>query len=481
MTDYKNLLFDKSFVDGEWVAEFEEKLDVKNPADGSSIGSIYNSGTGLLQNAIEAAHRAFVPWREKTAKERQAVLEKWFSLIIENKEAIATIMTLECGKPLTESRGEVDYGASFIQWFAEEAKRVYGDVIPGFSADRRVVVIRQPIGVVGALTPWNFPLAMITRKVAPALAVGCPVVIRPSEETPFTALALAKLAQEAGFPAGVFNLIVSDEPAAIGEFLCESELVSKISFTGSTRVGQLLSAQSASTLKTLSLELGGNAPFLVFDDADIDAAVKGAIASKFRNAGQTCVCVNRFLVQDSVYDEFTRKFTEAVSQLKVGNGLDEGVQIGPLINKKAIDKTKSFVEDAKEKGGKIILGGEPIDDYFFQPTVISEATTDMKFAKEEIFGPIAPIFRFHTDEEGVQMANDTIFGLASYIYTGSVTRSWKISEALEYGMVGINEGIISTEVAPFGGVKYSGKGREGSKYGIDDYTELKYLCFGGVK
>lgn len=478
MTDYKHLIFDKSYINGQWQAEYFETFEVTNPADGSAMGKVYNSGAQLFQKAIDAAHKAFPEWKSKTGKERQTILNKWYHLIIANKNALATIMTLESGKPLSESLVEVDYGASFIQWFGEEAKRAYGDVIPGYTANRRLVVLRQPVGVVGALTPWNFPLAMITRKVAPALAVGCTVIARPSELTPFTALALAKLADEAGFPKGVFNMYVNNKAAEVGKLLCESELVRKISFTGSTRVGRLLSNQSADTLKKLSLELGGNAPFIVFEDADIELAVKGAIAAKFRNAGQTCVCVNRFLIHDSIYNAFAEKFIDAVGKLKMGNGMEEGVNIGPLIHKKAIENNKQFVADAVAKGGKVRIGGSAINDYFFEPTVITEATADMKFAKEEIFGPIAPLFRFTADEEAIAMANDTIFGLASYIYTENVKRGWKVSEALEYGMVGINEGLISTEVAPFGGVKYSGHGREGSKYGLEDYTELKYLCFG---
>ncbi len=478
MIDYKHLIFDKSYINGQWQSEYFETFEVTNPVDGTTMGRVYNSGVQLFQKTIDAAHKAFPEWKSKTGKERQTILNKWYDLIIANKNALATIMTLESGKPLSESLVEVDYGASFIQWFGEEAKRAYGDVIPGYTANRRLVVLRQPVGVVGALTPWNFPLAMITRKVAPALAVGCTVIARPSELTPFTALALAKLADEAGFPKGVFNMYVNNKASEVGKILCESELVRKISFTGSTRVGRLLSNQSADTLKKLSLELGGNAPFIVFEDADIELAVKGAIAAKFRNAGQTCVCVNRFLIHDRVYNAFAEKFIDAVRKLKVGNGMEEGVNIGPLIHKKAIETNKQFVADAVAKGGKVQIGGSAINDYFFEPTVITEATAEMKFAKEEIFGPIAPLFRFATDEEAIAMANDTIFGLASYIYTENVKRGWKVSEALEYGMVGVNEGLISTEVAPFGGVKYSGHGREGSKYGIEDYTELKYLCFG---
>lgn len=481
MKAYKKLIFDQSYVDGKWQADLKSYITVKNPADNTVVGQIRASGNNLLEKAVDAANNAFDGWKSLTAKERQKILEDWYDKIIQYKEEIATIMTLESGKPLAESRGEVDYGASFIQWFAEEGKRVYGDTIPAFSADRRIVVIRQPVGVVAAMTPWNFPLAMITRKVAPALAVGCPVIIRPSNETPFTALAIAKLAEEAGFPKGVVNVVVSRDAAVAGNFLCTHERVSKISFTGSTRVGQILSEQSSSTLKKLSLELGGNAPFIVFDDANIDDAVKGAIASKFRNSGQTCVCVNRFIVHEAVYDEFCQKFVQQVAQLKVGNGLKDGVHIGPLISQNAVASTKEFVEDARQKGGEVLLGGNALEGHFFEPTVIGNATPDMRFAQEEIFGPIAPIFKFTSDEQAIKLANDTIFGLAAYLYTQNVNRCWKISEALEYGMVGINEGIISTEVAPFGGVKYSGKGREGSKYGIEDYTELKYLCFGNVK
>lgn len=481
MKNYKKLLFDKSYVDGTWQADLKSEIVVTNPADGSTVATIQASGNKLLEKAVSAAHRSFDEWKALTAIERQQVMLRWYDKIIEHKEEIATIMTLESGKPMVESRGEVDYGASFIQWFAEEGKRVYGDTIPAFSTDRRIVVLRQPVGVVAAMTPWNFPLAMITRKVAPALAVGCPVIVRPSNETPLTALAIAKLAEDVGFPKGVFNVVVSKDAASSGKFLCEHEKVAKISFTGSTRVGQILAKQSASTLKKLSLELGGNAPFIVFQDADIEAAVSGAVASKFRNAGQTCVCVNRFIVHEDVYEEFTTKFAAAVGQLKVGDGLKADTQIGPVISLKAVDNTKDFIADALSKGGRIVVGGQPIKGQFFEPTVIADANAEMKFAQEEIFGPVAPIFKFKTDEEAIQMANDTIYGLASYLYSQNINRCWKVSEALEYGMVGINEGLISTEVAPFGGVKYSGKGREGSKYGIEDFTELKYLCFGNVK
>ncbi|MBB5635193.1 succinate-semialdehyde dehydrogenase/glutarate-semialdehyde dehydrogenase [Pedobacter cryoconitis] len=480
MEDHKQLLFSKSYINGEWVSGSPENFDVLNPADGSLVTKISNGDGQTVSLAIDAAHTAFKPWSKKSAKDRSVIMQRWYSLIIENKEHIAKIMTLESGKPINESRGEVDYGASFIQWFAEEAKRLYGDIIPGYTADRRIMVIKQPIGVVGAITPWNFPLAMITRKVAPALAAGCTVVVRPSEETPLTALAIAHLAEKAGFPNGVFNVVAGTDAAAMGKVLCESPLVSKISFTGSTKVGQILSTQCVPTLKKLSLELGGNAPFIVFEDADIDAAIKGAIAGKFRFSGQTCVCVNRILVHEKIYELFTTKFVKAVSELRLGNGMREEVNIGPLINKKAINRVESFIQDAVKKGGKILIGGDKIDDHFFSPTVIGDATATMDFAKEEIFGPVAPIFKFSSDEEAIHLANDTIYGLASYFYTNDLKRSWKISEALEYGIVGINEGLISSEVAPFGGVKYSGSGREGSKYGIEDYIEIKYICIGNI-
>lgn len=476
----KELIFDKSYVDGSWVAESNRTFQVVNPATNETVATLADGGVEVTEKAIAAAHTAFKIWKKKTAKERAQIMEQWFALIMEYQDDLAEIMTVECGKPLAESKGEVAYGASFIKWFAEEGKRAYGDVIPPHSADRRIVVIKQPIGVVGAITPWNFPLAMITRKVAPALAAGCTVVVRPSEETPLSALALAHLAGQAGFPKGVFNVIVGKDPAPMGKLLCESEKVSKISFTGSTRVGQLLMSQSASTLKKLSLELGGNAPFIVFDDANIDKAIEGAIISKYRNSGQTCVCVNRFLVHDKVYDEFTTKLTKAVNDLKVGNGLEDGVKIGPMINSKAMEKTTSFVEDATSKGGEVLVGGSPIDSCFYRPTVIGNANREMKIATEEIFGPVSAIFKFSTEEEAIAMANDTIYGLASYFYSENVGRCWRVAEALEYGMVGINEGLISTEVAPFGGVKYSGQGREGSKYGIDDYLEIKYMCYGNV-
>jgi succinate-semialdehyde dehydrogenase/glutarate-semialdehyde dehydrogenase len=476
----QDLLFDRSYVNGKWTNEGNSTFDVLNPVNKEKIATILDGGTVITKKAIKAANKAFKPWAKSTAKYRSAILEKLNELLIQNTDVLAEIMTLESGKPINESKGEVAYAASFIKWFAEEGKRVYGDVIPSHTEDRRIVVIKQPIGVIAAITPWNFPLAMITRKVGPALAAGCSVIVRPTYETPLSALALAHLAEKAGFPQGVFNVIVGKDSATMGKILCESDLVKKISFTGSTEIGRILMKQSASTLKKLSLELGGNAPFIVFDDADIDKAVEGAVVSKFRNAGQTCVCVNRMLVHEKVYDEFTLKLIKAVSKFKVGNGMDQDVNIGPMINTKAVEKTLSFVEDAKTKGGKILIGGNAIDDCFFEPTIIGNATDDMIFSKEEIFGPVAAIYKFSTDQQAIQMANDTIYGLASYFYSQNISRCWKVAEQLEYGMVGINEGLISTEVAPFGGVKASGQGREGSKYGIEDYLEIKYMCFGNI-
>ena len=475
-----SLLFDRSYVNGQWTTEGTASLEVMNPANGETLATVADGNVIMTKKAIKAADRAFKLWSKTTAKYRASILEKWNDLIIAHSDELADIMTLECGKPLAESKGEVAYGASFIKWFAEEGKRVYGDVIPPHTENRRIIVIKQPIGVVAAMTPWNFPLAMITRKVGPALAAGCTVIIRPTCESPLTALALVHLAEQAGFPPGVVNIVVGSDSAAMGKVFCESELVKKISFTGSTKIGQILMAQSSNSLKKLSLELGGNAPFIVFEDADIDQAVAGAMVSKFRNAGQTCVCVNRFLIHEKVYDEFTAKLCKAVSELKIGNGLDEGVNIGPLINKNAVKKTTQFIEDAKAKGGTILIGGNALGNCYFEPTVIGNASKEMLFSSEEIFGPIAPIYKFSSDEQAIQMANDTIYGLASYFYSQNVARCWKVAEALEYGMVGINEGLISTEVAPFGGVKSSGQGREGSKYGIEDYLEIKYMCFGNI-
>lgn len=480
MESIEKLLFDKSYINGEWQ-ESPKSFEVLNPYNNKLIVKVHDSTEQQWEDAVNSASDVFDEWKSKTAKDRATILDTWFNLIIQHKEELSQIMCLESGKPYTECLGEIAYGASFIQWFAEEAKRLYGDTIPGFTSDRRVQVIRQPIGVVACITPWNFPMAMITRKVAPALAAGCTAVIRPSAETPLSALALNFLADQAGMPKGVMNTIVGNQASAMGKFLCEHPKVAKISFTGSTQVGQLLAAQSASTLKKVSLELGGNAPFIVFKDADIEKAVKGAIAAKYRFAGQTCVCVNRILVHEDVYPAFTKRFTEETKKLKIDDPINPKTNIGPLINQKAIDKIKRFVEDALKKGGEILCGGDTINETTFAPTVISNANSKMLFAKEEIFGPLAPIFSFKNFEEAIKMANDTIYGLASYIYTNDINTSILASEQLEYGMVGINEGIISSEVVPFGGVKYSGYGREGSKYGIEDYTIIKYICIGNVK
>ena len=468
------------YIDGAWVdADKGETIDVTNPADNGKLGSVPKMGASETRRAIEAANAAFPAWRAKTAKERANILRKLFDLMLANQDDLAALMTAEQGKPLTEAKGEVAYSASFIEWFAEEGKRVYGDTIPGHQADKRIVVTKEPIGVVGAITPWNFPSAMITRKAGPALAAGCTVVLKPASATPYSALALAELAERAGVPKGVFN-VVTGSASAIGGELTSNPIVRKITFTGSTEIGKVLLEQCAGTVKKASMELGGNAPFIVFDDADLDAAVEGAIASKYRNAGQTCVCANRLLVQDGVYDAFAAKLAEAVNKLKVGNGLEAGVVQGPLIDMAAVEKVEEHIADALGKGAKIVVGGSrhALGGSFFQPTVLSGVTTDMKVTREETFGPVAPLFRFKTEEEAIKMANDTEFGLASYFYSRDLSRVWRVSEGLEYGIVGINTGIISTEVAPFGGVKESGLGREGSKYGIDDYLEMKYLCMG---
>jgi succinate-semialdehyde dehydrogenase/glutarate-semialdehyde dehydrogenase len=477
----QQLLQSKAFSNGQWVdAASGKTFEVTNPATGEVITSVPDMNREDVRKAIEAADAAWPQYRSLAAKERSALLRRWFNLIMEHQEALARLMTIESGKVITESKGEVAYGAAFVEWFAEEAKRTYGDVIPPHTTDRRLVVIKQSVGVAAAITPWNFPLAMITRKVGPALAAGCPVVIKPPSETPLTALAIAHLAEKAGFPPGVYNTVTSSQSSEIGKELCEHPKVRKLSFTGSTPVGKTLMAQCAPTLKKLSLELGGNAPFLVFDDADIDAAVQGALVSKYRHNGQTCVCVNRILVHDNVYEEFAEKFTKAVQGLKTGNVLNKDVQVGPLINEKGLQKVKDHIADAVEKGASITTGGKPIEGLFFQPTVLTDAKPNMKIAKEEVFGPVAPLFRFHSEEEAIQMANDTEYGLASYFYSRDVARCWRVAEALEYGMVGINEGLISTEVAPFGGIKESGFGREGSKYGMDCFMELKYLCYGNL-
>lgn len=472
----------KAYVNGQWVNAVSSKtFDVINPATGELIASIPDMNREDVSAAVDAAYAAWPAFRDWTAGERSNLLKKWYALILEHRQELATLMTLECGKVLSESLGEVDYGASFIEWFAEEAKRTYGDVIPSQSKDKRIVVIKQSIGVVAALTPWNFPLAMITRKVGPALAAGSTVVVKPPSETPLTGLALAWLAEKAGFPPGVYNTVTTRDSSEVGKELCENKKVRKLSFTGSTNVGKILMRQCASTLKKLSLELGGNAPFIVFDDADIDAAVKGAIVSKFRNTGQTCVCVNRLFVQEGVYDEFVEKFSRAVAELNVGNGMHENVQIGPLINQKGLDKVRQHVDDAVSKGARIVQGGNSLEGLFYQPTVLAEANTQMEIAHEEVFGPVAPVFRFKTEAEVIALANDTDYGLASYFYSRDNARCWRVAEALEAGMVGINEGLISTTLAPFGGVKESGMGREGSKYGMDYFMEIKYLCFGGIK
>jgi len=480
------LLKTDALVNGQWIkGAAGQRFDVLDPATGTKLADVANLGPADAEAAIQAANAAWPAWRTKTAKERSIILRKWFDLLMANQEDLGRIMTAEQGKPFPEAKGEVAYGASFVEWFAEEAKRVNGETLPQFDNNRRLMVIRQPIGVCAAITPWNFPLAMITRKVAPALAAGCPVIIKPAELTPLTALAAAELAVRAGIPAGVLNMITADadNSIAVGKVFCASETVRHISFTGSTEVGRILMQQSAPTVKKLSLELGGNAPFIVFDDADIDSAVEGAMASKYRNAGQTCVCANRLYVQDGVYDEFVKKFAAKVAAVKVGNGFEEGVSQGPLIEEAALQKVERHVADAVAKGGKVVTGGQRATDLgtqFFQPTVVADAKADMLCATEETFGPFAPVFRFKTEQEAVNAANATIFGLASYFYSRDVGRIFRVSEALEYGMVGINVGILATEHVPFGGVKQSGLGREGSHHGMDDYVELKYLCLGDI-
>ncbi|QFT84541.1 Glutarate-semialdehyde dehydrogenase DavD [Halomonas sp. THAF12] len=476
-----DLLIDTAYVAGQW-RETERRFPVTDPATGEVLAEVADLTADDARDAVAAADAAWPAWRRQTAKQRAALLRGWYERIMAHQETLARLMTREQGKPIGESRGEVAYGASFVEYYAEEAKRVAGETLPGHGADKRILVMREPIGVMAAITPWNFPLAMITRKCAPALAAGCPVVIKPAEATPLTALALARLAEDAGFPAGVINVVTAARPAEIGEVLTTDPRVRKVSFTGSTPVGKTLLAQCAGTVKKASMELGGNAPFIVFDDADLDAAVDGAIASKFRNAGQTCVCTNRFLVQDGVYDAFIEKLAARMAELKVGNGLEEGVLQGPLINAAAVDKVQSHISDALEHGGRLVCGGEPhaLGGTFFQPTLIADVTAAMKVATEETFGPLAPVFRFHDDEEAIAMANATEFGLAAYFYARDYQRIWRTMEGLEYGMVAVNEGLLSTELAPFGGVKESGLGREGSRHGLDEYTELKYVCVGGL-
>lgn len=461
------------------VTEADNAIAVTNPATGELIGYAPISNEVELENAIKRAHVAQKEWAKVPAKTRAALLNNWYKLILENKDDLARLMTMEQGKPLAEATGEVVYGASFIEWFAEEAKRTYGDSIPSTAADKRLVTIKQPIGVACAITPWNFPVAMITRKAAPALAAGCSFIVKPSDETPLSAFAVVKLAYQAGIPEDLIQVVLGNSPEQIGELFTSHPLIKKISFTGSTRVGSILMAQAAKGIKRTSMELGGNAPFIVFDDADIDAAVQGAMASKFRNAGQTCVCANRFYIHSKVHDEFVAKFDQAVQQLKVGNGLDEGVNIGPVISERAKQNIQSLIDRAIEQGAQPVTPTQLLDGQFIQPVILKDVKHDMDIVQQEIFGPVAPVMKFDSDEELIEMANDTIYGLASYFYSQNIHRVWKIAEALEYGMVGINDGLISTEVAPFGGVKQSGIGREGAKEGIDEYMDIKYLCFGG--
>jgi succinate-semialdehyde dehydrogenase/glutarate-semialdehyde dehydrogenase len=475
------LLKTDALINGQWVAG-SSRFDVLDPATGQKLADVANLGPADAEAAIAAANAAWGAWKNKTAKERSNILRKWYDLLMANQDDLGRLMTAEQGKPLPEAKGEVAYGASFVEWFAEEAKRVNGETLPQFDNNRRLLVLKQPIGVCAAITPWNFPLAMITRKVAPALAAGCPVVIKPAELTPLTALAAAELAIRAGIPAGVLNVITADSAnsIAVGKVICASDVVRHLSFTGSTEVGRILMAQCAPTVKKMSLELGGNAPFIVFDDADIDSAVEGAFASKYRNAGQTCVCSNRIYVQEGVYDEFVTKFAAKVATAKVGNGFDEGVNQGPLIEEAALEKVQRHVDDAKAKGGRVLVGGKRLPGQFFEPTVVADATADMLCAREETFGPFAPVFKFKTEQEAIDAANNTEFGLASYFYSRDIGRIYRVSEALEYGMVGINVGILATEHVPFGGVKQSGLGREGSHHGMDDYVEIKYLCVGDI-
>ena len=476
------LLRQRCYVGGAWTEAADGRtIAVRNPATRAEIGTVPRMGAEDARRAVAAAADALPAWRARTARERSVVLRHWFDLVMANQEDLATLMTAEQGKPMAESRGEIAYAAAFIEWFAEEGRRVYGDTIPPHQADKRILVLKQPIGVVAAITPWNFPSAMITRKAGPALAAGCTVVLKPASATPFSALALAELGERAGLPPGAFNVVTGDS-SAIGKELTSNPIVRKLTFTGSTEVGKQLMAQCASTVKKVSLELGGNAPFIVFDDADLDAAVQGAIQSKYRNSGQTCVCTNRILVQDGVYDAFARKLSEAVARLKVGDGLKAETQQGPLIDEKAVKKVEEHIADAVSKGARVAVGGarHALGGTFFQPTVLTSVTPEMRVVREETFGPVAALFRFKTEDEAVRMANDTEFGLASYCYTRDLARSWRVSERLEYGMVGLNTGLISTEVAPFGGVKESGTGREGSKYGIEDYLEIKYVCVGGI-
>ena len=476
------LLRSHCFIDGQWVhADSGHTIDVRNPASGTLVGSVPESGASETRRAIEAAQAAFEPWRDRTAEARSRVLRRWCELLLQHQDDLALIMTSEQGKPLAEARGEIVYAASYIEWYAEEAKRLYGDVIPSPWSDKRIVVLKEPVGVCAAVTPWNFPAAMIIRKVAPALAAGCTIVVKPASQTPLSALALAVLAERAGVPPGVLS-VVTGKASAVGGELTANLMVRKLSFTGSTEVGRMLASQCAPTLKKLSMELGGNAPFIVFDDADLDEAVQGALASKFRNTGQTCVCTNRLLVQEGVYEAFADKLAQAVATLKVGDGMSAGVSQGPLIDANALSKVEELVADVVQKGGRIVTGGKrhALGGTFYEPTILADVLPSMKVAQEEIFGPVAPLFRFKTEAEAVRMANDTEFGLASYFFSRDLKRVWRVAERLQYGMVGINTGLISTAVAPFGGVKQSGMGREGSRYGIEDYIQTKYVCMGGL-
>jgi len=477
-----SLFRQQCYVGGKWIdASGGKTIDVTNPADGSVLGTVPSLTQQDVRQAVEAANKALPAWRSMAAKQRSQLIRRWFDLCMANQEDLATLLTLEQGKPLKESRGEIAYGSSFLEWFAEEAKRVYGDIIPAASSDRRIVVIKQPVGVVAAITPWNFPNAMITRKAGAALAAGCTIVIKPATATPYSALALAELAEEAGIPAGVLN-VVTGSSGTVGGELTSNPLVRKLSFTGSTSVGKLLMEQCAGTMKKVSMELGGNAPFIVFDDADLDLAVAGAMASKFRNAGQTCVCANRIFVQDGIYDAFAERLKKAVLALKVGDGLQDSIDLGPLIDQAAIDKVQEHVDDALAGGATALTGGRAhaLGGLFYEPSILVNVSRDAKLMQEETFGPVAPLIRFSTEQEVIDLANDTPFGLASYFYTSDYSRAWRVSEALETGIVGLNEGIISTELAPFGGIKESGVGREGSKYGVDDYVEIKYICAGGL-
>jgi len=474
----KSLLKEQCYIDGKWISG-DDTIEVTNPASGDVIASVPKLGAAETRQAIEAAERAMKDWAARTAKERCNIMRTWYNLIMENQEDLAQIMTAEQGKPLAESRGEIAYGASFIEFFAEEAKRIYGETIPSHKADARIVVTRQPVGVVAAITPWNFPNAMITRKAGPALGVGCSIVIKPASETPLSALSLCELAERAGIPAGIIN-VVTGKASEIGGEMTSNPIIKMLTFTGSTEIGKVLMKQCADTVKKVGMELGGNAPFIVFDDADLDAAVAGAMASKYRNAGQTCVCANRLLVQEGVYDAFAAKLSEAVEKMVVGDGARDGVTTGPLINKAGVDKVREHIQDAVDKGASVVTGGKALGGNFHELTILRDVTTDMKITREETFGPVAPLFRFKTEEEAIRMANDTEFGLACYFYTRDIGRVWRVGEALDYGIVGINEGIISTEVAPFGGVKESGIGREGSIHGVEEYVEMKYMLMGGL-